>query len=115
MLVMLGIPNCDTVRKARQKLEELGLEFQFRDLRKEELSAKEWKNLISQDSEGKLINTKSPNFRKSGFSKEDMDKDKNKLALLLEKPTLMKRPNLLLNDEIYCIGYDEEKYEDLTK
>lgn len=112
---MIGIPNCDTVRKARQKLDELGLDFEFRDLRKAPLNTKEWKALIAQDEEGKLINTKSPNFRKSGFSKEDMEKDKNKLALLLEKPTLMKRPNLLLNDEIYCIGYVEEKYEDLAK
>ncbi|MAF92418.1 MAG: arsenate reductase family protein [Bdellovibrionota bacterium] len=115
MLVMLGIPNCDTVRKARQKLDKLGIEFKFRDLRKEELSEKEWKALIRQDKEGKLINTKSPNFRKSSYTKEDMESDKNKLDLLLEKPTLMKRPNLLLNDEIYCIGYDEEKYEKLAK
>ena len=115
MIEMLGIPNCDTIRKARKFLEEQATEFHFRDLRKEELSKKEWQSLIDQDEEGTLVNTKSPNFKKSGYSKEDMSKKTNKLNLLLEKPTLMKRPTLLKDGKIYCIGFNEEIYKQLKR
>lgn len=108
-LVMLGIPNCDTVKKARVFLEENKIDYKFRNLKKEPLSKEEWKKLISQDKEDKLINTRGPSFRKTGLNKEDLTAV-NKLEILLENPSIMKRPTLLKVDKIQSIGFSVEEF-----
>lgn len=113
MYCLYGIPNCSTVKKARVALEELGIEFKFRDIRKEDLSRKEWEALAKQDAEGKLINTKSPSFRKLEVDKESLTSIKAKSDVLVQSPTAMKRPVLTKNDKIISIGYKDGDFESL--
>lgn len=109
-LTMLGIPNCNTVKKARDFLENNDIEYGFRDLKKEPLSKDEWEALIAQDKENKLINTRGPSFRKTGLSKEQLT-EKNKLKILLENSSVMKRPTILKSKKIQSIGFDEKEFE----
>ena len=67
MICMYGIPNCDSIKKAKEHLKKRNVDFQFRDVRKEPLSDTEWKSLLKQDKDNLLVNAKSPNFRKNGF------------------------------------------------
>lgn len=105
-LAMLGIPNCDTIKKARKYLEEKGVDFHFRDLRKEPLSSDEWQALIDADNEGKLINSRSPTLRKMGISKADLADKGTCLKALTENPAVMKRPTMTQNGQLLCIGLD---------
>ena len=113
MLEMLGIPNCDTVRKARKYLEEKEITYTFRDIRKEPLSAEEWRRLVDQDASNQLINTRSPSFRKTGVSKDELDAAR-KVDVLLEQPTSMKRPTLVRDDALVASGFQEAVYAGLT-
>ena len=110
MLTMLGIPNCDTVRKARKHLEANDVPFQFRDLRKEPLSADEWDNLLVQDTTGRLINTRGPSFRKAGIAKDDLNAQ-NSRELLLAHPTAMKRPVMIDDRSLRSIGFDAVTFD----
>ena len=111
MLTMLGIPNCDTVRKARRHLDEAGFAYTFRDLRKQPLDRDEWSALIAQDSEGRLVNTRGPSFRKAGIAKDTLTPESS-ADLLLEHPTAMKRPAMLRDDRLLTIGYDAASFLD---
>ena len=113
MWIMLGIPNCDTVAKARKFLEKKGKPFQFRDIRKQPLSADEWEQLVRQDTHERLVNTRSPSFRKTGALKSELTPEK-KVEILQLQPTAMKRPVLLDQGRIGAIGFDESNYAQLT-
>jgi len=109
---LLGIPNCDRVRNARKHMTTLEIDFRFRDIRREPLSSQEWQNLIAQDHENRLINTRSPSFRKTGKVAADLD-EATKLAVLLDQPTAMKRPVLTRGETLLSCGFDPQKEQQL--
>jgi len=107
---MLGIPNCDTIKKAKKFLEANRVDFQFRDLRKEPLAEEEWRGLAKGDEDDKLINTRSPSFRKTGLKPADLDED-NKVKVLLAQPTAMKRPAMLVDGQLRTVGFSEDLFQ----
>jgi Spx/MgsR family transcriptional regulator len=110
MLTMLGIPNCDTIRKAKAFLTTNGVDFTFRDVRKQPLDAKEWQALVEADADNKIINTRGPAFRKLGVDKDTLDAN-TKVAVLVEQPAAMKRPVMVDNGALQTIGFSEELYQ----
>lgn len=104
MLTILGIPNCDQVKKARRFLERHGRAFTFRDVRRQPLSQSEWRDLLDQDGQRKLINTRAPSFRKTGVAPGDLNPS-TALQLLTSDPTIMKRPVLLRGRTLVSIGF----------
>ena len=115
MYVLLGIPNCDSVRKAKKYLEANNYNFKFRDIRTEPLSSTEWQRLVAQDADQQLVNWKSPNFKKLGLTREQLQSEKAVVQVLLQNPTLMKRPSLLRDGKICCIGWSETFYHQLPR
>ena len=110
MLTMLGIPNCDTIRKAKAYLEKNNVPFTFRDLRKQPLDPSAWRDLAEADGENKLVNTRGPAFRKLGVDKNALDVD-TKVAVLTQQPAAMKRPVMLRDGQLQTIGFSEESFQ----
>lgn len=109
MYKMYGIPNCNTVKKARVALEKKGLEVEFIDFKKQPPTAKlikEWKSAFGDWP----VNKKGPTFRKI---KEDFEAGAApaKTKLLLEFTSAIKRPILVKNSKVLCFGFDEDKYK----
>jgi len=112
-LEMLGIPNCNTIKKAKTYLEQKGVTYSFRDVRKNPLSQEEWASLVDQDVEGKLINTKSPSFRKAGVSKDDLNRE-SKIEVLKNHPTAMKRPTMVKDGKLAISGFSESAFDSFS-
>lgn len=108
---MYGIPNCDTVKKARLVLEKKKIDYEFIDFKKTQPTAadiKRWEAAF-----GELpANKKGPTFRKI---KEQYDgaSPKQQLELLLENTSAIKRPILELGSKVICFGFDEDIYKKL--
>lgn len=108
---MYGIPNCDTVKKARVALEKKKIDYDFVDFKKTPPTAedlKRWEKVF-----GELpANKKGPTFRKI---KELFEKasPKQQLDLLLENTSAIKRPILESGAKVVCFGYDENVYKKL--
>ena len=108
---MYGIPNCDTVKKARTALEKKKIDYDFIDFKKTPPTAddlKRWEKAF-----GELpANKKGPTFRKI---KEQFEKatPKQQLELLLENTSAIKRPILENGSKIVCFGFDEDVYKKL--
>lgn len=89
---MYGIPNCDTVKKARKWLDAQGIEYAFHDYKKEgadpsRVSA--WSNLAGWEA---LLNRRGTTFRKlSDEDKIDIDHTKA-IDLMVQHPSMIKRP-----------------------
>ncbi len=91
-LILYGIPNCDTVKKARRWLDEQGVAYRFHDVRKDGLDAARLQSWIDALGWDKLLNKAGTTFRKlPDAAKDGLDAASAK-ALMLEQPAMIRRP-----------------------
>ncbi len=107
---LYGIPNCDQVRKARAWLEAHDVPFVFHDFRKQGLPAdlaQDWLKRLGPDT---LINRKGTTWRALPDARKALvDKASGAMALIMEQPSLIKRPVLVWQAQL-SVGFDPEKY-----
>ena len=108
---MYGIRNCDTIKKARAWLDGRGIAHDFHDYKKagiDEATLRGWSRELGWE---KLLNRSGTTFRALPESrKTDLDEDKA-IALMLEQPSMVRRPVLDLGDR-RLLGFDAGRYED---
>ncbi|MEM6538001.1 MAG: Spx/MgsR family RNA polymerase-binding regulatory protein [Pseudomonadota bacterium] len=102
-----GLKSCDTCRKARKELDAASITYSYTDVRGDGITASDisrWIDTLNTEEEGdwvKLINKSSTTWR--GLS----EKEKNGLdvksakKLLVDHPTLAKRPIIETDAGIY--------------
>ncbi|MEQ1602385.1 MAG: ArsC family reductase [Methylophilaceae bacterium] len=111
MLKLYGIPNCNTVKKARDWLASQNIELQFHDFKKHGVSAELFNGWLKQTPWEKLVNRAGTTWRNlSEGEKAAVTDAQSALALMLAKPSVIKRPVLLRGEEILLIGFDEAAY-----
>lgn len=111
-IILYGIKNCDTVRAARRWLDNKGIEHRFHDVREEPLSAgqlKDWLEILGVD---KLVNKRSTTWKQLSEEQRANLNNSSAVTLLLEHPTLMKRPLLDTGKELK-LGFKAEDYDSL--
>jgi arsenate reductase len=64
MLTLYGIPNCNTVKKARTWLEENNVEYEFHNYKKDGISKEKIENWMTQQPWEKLVNRAGMTYRK---------------------------------------------------
>lgn len=112
MLTIYGIPNCDSCRKARKWLDANEIEHRFHDLRVDGLSAADiarWLKVVPREE---LLNTRSTTWRALAESDRSGLNEGTTRTLLLEHPTLIKRP-VLENDQHVLVGFAADEYDRL--
>lgn len=115
MIKLYGIPNCDTVKKARSWLAGQGIDYEFHDFKKQGLSATQVQNWLAQSSWELLLNRKGMTWRNlSDAEKAAVTDAASAQKLMLEKTSVIKRPILENNGKLLHIGFDVEAYKTLT-
>ena len=108
MYTVYGIKNCDTVKKALKKLDQMKISYEFFDFKKspptKELILR-WRDFMGMWP----VNTKGPTYRKI---KDDFEKasDAKKISILVEASSAIKRPILEKKNKVLCAGFDEDIY-----
>ena len=111
-MILYGIKNCDSVKKARQWLDKNDVNYQFYDFRIDGLSMEQVQSFIDKASWEALLNKRSTSWRQlADEQKTDLNAEKV-AGLLLDNPTLIKRP-VLVTDEQFFIGFNAETYQTL--
>lgn len=112
MITLYGIPNCDTMKKARKWLDEAGVEYQFHNYKKDGLDpslAEQWLSELGWEA---LINKRGTTWRAlTDEQKTNMD-NQSALAVMLDNPSIIKRP-LLDTGSTKTLGFKAEQYESL--
>jgi len=112
MTTLVGIKNCDSVKKARKWLEGHGVAYTFHDLREqgvERAELEQWLDALGWET---LLNRRSTTWKQlSEAERSDVDRDKS-LALMLAHPTLIKRP-VLINGKTIRAGFKDTEYKTL--
>lgn len=111
MLTVFGIKSCDTCRKARKYLAENDIEFRFHDVRDDGLDIQMLERWAARIGWEKLINRKSLTWRKiPEVDREDITRERA-FVLLLDHPTLLKRP-VLESKRFIAIGFSEKRFSE---
>lgn len=114
-VVLYGIKNCDTVRKARQWLDSHGIEYQYHDFRLDGLKAEKIHQWLGTTELNKLVNKRSTTWRNTSDEIKFIF-DNNKLEpcieYLVQNPTLIKRPVLEINHNLE-LGFSDNLYSSL--
>lgn len=91
-MILYGITNCDTVKKARRWLDEQGLAYRFHDVRKDGLDAERLQGWIDALGWERLLNKGGTTFRQlPDAQKASLDATSAK-ALMLDQPAMIRRP-----------------------
>lgn len=113
---LYGIPNCNTVKKARDWLANRHITLEFHDFKKQGIEATELLNWLSQISHEKLINRAGLTWRGlDEDSKNSITNDAAAIALMQAKTSVIKRPVLVKDGTVLCVGFDETRYADIFK
>lgn len=114
MIKLYGIPNCDTIKKARRWLEQQQQPYQFIDYREQPLSQAQLQAAIDELGYDKVLNNRSTTYRQLPATDKDQLDANKALQLLQQHPTLIKRP--LLHCALgYRIGFTEASYQQLLE
>ena len=92
MIHLYGIPNCDTVKKARTWLDQRGAEYAFHDYKKEGVASAKLAQWSEAGGWEALLNRRGTTFRAlSDAYKAELDEAKA-LRLMAAHPSLIRRP-----------------------
>lgn len=106
---LYGIPNCDTVRKARAWLDTRGHAFAFHDFKKEAIDPSRLAAWADEAGWAPLLNTRGTTFRKlAEEERADIDRAKA-LDLMAAHPSLIKRP-VVEHAGGLLVGFDPDRW-----
>ena len=109
-ITLFGIPNCDTVKKARTWLAANGHEVAFHDFKKQGLDQATVAGWLKELDWEVLVNRKGTTWRKLDEARKAAVVDKDSaLALMLEHPSVIKRP-VLAGAGPLQVGFTPERY-----
>jgi arsenate reductase len=107
---LYGIPNCDTVKKARTWLATYGHDFTFHDFKKQGLERATVATWLDQLDWEVLVNRKGMTWRNLSDEQKAAVTDKDSaLELMLANPSVIKRP-VLDNGGKFSVGFSADQY-----
>jgi arsenate reductase len=115
-IAMYGIRNCDTIKKARAWLEGHKVDYSFHDFKTKDGFTRDdletWCQALGWE---KVFNRGSATFKKlPDAQKEGITKAKA-IAMMLEQPSMIKRPVLDLGRGKFLLGFKADEYEKAVK
>lgn len=112
--VIFGIPNCDTVKKARSWLDKHKVDYQFHDFRRDGLTEKQIKAWLGKVELEVLLNKRSRSWRELSERDKTNVTETKAIKLMLKQPSLIKRP-VLVTGKTITVGFDPKHYQSLFK
>jgi arsenate reductase (glutaredoxin) len=112
MITLYGIPNCDTMKKARVWLGAHKIEYAFHDYKKSGVPEKELKHWVKQLGWETVLNRNGTTWRKLDESTKENINQTSAIKLMLENPSIIKRPVLNADGKLLA-GFSDESYRKL--
>ena len=109
--VLYGIPNCDTVKKARRWLDARQIAYEFHNYKKEGANPARVAAWIEAKGVATVLNRRGTTFRKlSDAEKTDAQDSHKAVALLVQHPSMIKRP-VVEHDGGLLVGFKENEWD----
>ncbi|MDQ9171511.1 ArsC family reductase [Oxalobacteraceae bacterium R-40] len=114
-VVLYGIPNCDSVKKARVWLDTNAIPYAFHDFKKAGVTADMLEGWLAHIDWNILVNRKGTTWRGlSDDRKAAVTNSQEAVTLMLNSPSVIKRPVLSIDGCIH-VGFSAEDYQQIFK
>jgi Spx/MgsR family transcriptional regulator len=111
-ITLYGIPNCDTVKKARAWLAGQGVACAFHDFKKQGVPPERLDGWMAAAGWQKLLNRQGTTWRKLDAETQARAGDAaGARALMLEQPSVIKRPVVEWSDGAVTVGFDADAWK----
>jgi len=114
MITLYGIPNCDTVKKARAFLEKSGVPYRFHDYKKDGIDLAVLKRCCSDFGYESVLNQRGTTWRKLDEAQRSNLTQAKALELMESQPSVIKRP-IVDTGKTLLLGFDEAAYRGLSQ
>jgi arsenate reductase (glutaredoxin) len=115
-MIIYGIRNCDTVKKARAWLDENKIEYEFHDYKTFGIDEKHLRAWLKQIDWQQLVNRSGMTWRKlSDDQRAKICDDDSAIALMLAQTSVIKRPLIEVDGKIKALGFSVEEYKQLFR
>ncbi|MES1965307.1 arsenate reductase [Psychrobacter sp. AH5] len=119
-ITIYGIKSCSTMKKAFNKLGELGVSYDFHDYKKQGIDKETVQRWVNELGIDKVLNKRGTTWRKlTDEQKQAADADVNKaIDLLVENTSMIKRPIVvgkIADNSVLLCGFDEDEFEALAQ
>lgn len=115
-MIVYGIPNCDTIKKTKDWLEQNEIRFEFHDYKKSGISKAKLETWSKQVGWEVLLNKKSSTWR--GLPSTEQGKITGPIAAIkwmMENTSGIKRPVIELANGTVIVGFDEKNFNKQLK
>lgn len=111
MYILYGIPNCNSVQKARTWLDNHQVSYTFHDYKKSGITKAKLTSWCKQLGWEELINKKGTTWRDlDEATQQSITTQAAAISLMMENNSVIKRPVIELGDKIVAIRFDETVY-----
>lgn len=112
MATLYGIKHCDSVKKARAWLDKRKIKYNFHDFQIDGIDEKMVQQFVEVLGWETVLNSESTTYRQLPEWQQDNMTEELALELMLQQPTIIKRP-VLKKGKDWEIGFSEENYQRL--
>lgn len=111
MYTLYGIPNCNSVKKAMQWLQQHSISYTFHNYQKSGIVEQKLQAWSKQIGWPAIINRKGTTWKKDALENEKrVSSEKGTLALLTSQTSIIKRPIIERSGKVVVVGFDEDQY-----
>ena len=111
-ITLYGIPNCDSIKKARTWLQENGIDYRFHDYRKQGVEHAQLQSMATELGWEVMINRRGTTWRALSDDIKAQIDEVSALRLMLDTPAIIKRPILACNNHLH-IGFSAPQYQEI--
>ncbi|MBL8448053.1 MAG: ArsC family reductase, partial [Zoogloeaceae bacterium] len=111
MIKIYGIKNCETMKKAFAWLTEHGIAYDFHDYKKAGVDAETLGRWAEKSDWKTLVNTRGTTWRKLAPEEQALDTLEQAIALMVAKPSVIRRPIVEMPDGALIVGFDPARFE----
>jgi Spx/MgsR family transcriptional regulator len=114
-VVLYGIKNCDTIKKAKKWLDSQGLDYRFHDYRVDGIDETLLQQFLQSHSWEILLNKRGTTWRQQSNDVKNTIDQTRALALMLEHPAMIKRPVLTMSTSKTnnsLVGFKADQYHE---
>ena len=111
-VTLYGIPNCDTIKKAKVWLNDHRVEFIFHDYRKQGIDKNQLQSMIAVLGWEAMLNRRGTTWRALPDTVKDRIDLESVISVMLDNPAIIKRP-ILAKDEQLHLGFSAAQYQEI--
>jgi Spx/MgsR family transcriptional regulator len=113
-MIVYGIKNCNTVKRALEWLKKNRVKYEFHDYKSQGIAREKLKEWTTQVGWESLVNRKGMTWRQlDGKLQSSITNQTKAIALMQEKTSVIKRPLIEDKGKVLTLGFDEATYQEV--